>query len=182
MGHAPIVADTTYSINRSNQISKTMNNISISNKQPFLQRDLTKQLLIWGIKSLCIFLLLYTANEKIADHKRFYKGLTKIQFLTDYALTISWLVPITEIAVALAIILPWTQKLGLYLFTIMMGIFTFYIASMLLWAEKKPCHCGGAIEMLTWEQHLVFNISFILMAIFGIYLHKNENQNLNFKN
>jgi len=153
-----------------------MDSISIKTRPPFLQRNLTKQLLIWGIKGLCIFLLCYTANEKIADHERFYKGLTKIQYIKDYALTISWLVPITEIAVAIAIILPPTQKLGLYLFTIMMSIFTIYIASMLLWAEKKPCHCGGAIETLTWGQHLLFNIGFTLIAIFGIYLHKNHNR------
>lgn len=156
--------------------SKTMNSTSITAKQRFLKRDQIKQFLILGIKAICIILLVYTAKEKLADHERFYKGLQKIQYLKDYALTISWLVPIIEIAVAAVIILPWTQKLGLYLFTIMMSIFTLYISSMLLWAEKKPCHCGGAIETLTWGQHLVFNVGFILIAIFGIYLHKNHNR------
>lgn len=156
-----------------------MDSTSVTTKQLFQQRDQLKQLLILAIKGLCIFLLIYTAKEKIVDHERFYKGLQKIQLLKDYAQTISWLVPATEIAVALAIIIPKTQKLGLYLFTIMMSIFTLYIASMLLWAEKKPCHCGGAIETLTWGQHLVFNIGFILMAIFGIYLHKNSNRKIN---
>lgn len=151
-----------------------MNSTSITAKQPFLQKDQIKQLLILGIKLLCIFLLVYTAKEKLDDHERFLRGLQKIQFLKDYALTISWLVPFSEIAVAAVIIFPWTQKLGLYLFTIMMSIFTLYIASMLLWAENKPCHCGGAIETLTWGQHLVFNTVFILIAIFGIYLHKNS--------
>ena len=153
-----------------------MNSTSITAKRPFLQKDQIKLLLILGIKALCIILLVYTAKEKLEDHERFYKGLTKIQHIKDYALTISWMVPISEIAVAAVIILPWTQKLGFYLFTIMMSIFTIYIASMLLWAEKKPCHCGGAIETLTWGQHLVFNMAFILLGIFAIYLHKNDNR------
>jgi len=153
-----------------------MNSTSITAKRPFLERAQIKQLLIMGIKALCIILLVYTAKEKLEDHERFYKGLSKIQYIKDYALTISWLVPIFEIVVAAVIILPLTQKLGFYLFTIMMSIFTLYIASMLLWAEKKPCHCGGAIETLTWGQHLVFNIAFILLGIFAIYLHKNDDR------
>ncbi|SOD13910.1 MauE/DoxX family redox-associated membrane protein [Pedobacter xixiisoli] len=153
-----------------------MNSTSISSKQPLLQRYQIKQILIYGIKALCIFLLIYTAKEKIVDHERFLRGLQRIQFLNDRALTISWLVPISELAIALILIIPQTQKLGLYLFTIMMSIFTLHISSMLLWAENKPCHCGGAIETLTWGQHLVFNIGFILISIFGIYLHKNSNR------
>lgn len=153
-----------------------MNSTSITGKPPFYQRHQTKQLLINGITGLCIFLLVYTAQAKIVEHDQFYKGLSKIQYLKNYALTISWLVPISELAIALALIIPQTQKLGLYFFTIMMSIFTLYIASMLLWAEKKPCHCGGAIASLTWEQHLLFNIGFILLAIFAIYLHKNINR------
>lgn len=89
---------------------------------------------------------------------------------------ISWLVPVSELAIALVIIIPQAQRIGLYLFTIMMSIFTLYIASMLLWAEKRPCHCGGAISSLTWEQHLAFNIGFILLSIVAIYLHKTYNR------
>lgn len=151
-----------------------MNSSSIKGSTPFYKKHQTKQLLITGITGLCIFLLVYTAQGKLAEQDKFYKGMLKIPYLKDYALTISWLVPISEIAIALLLIIPKTQRLGLYLFTSMMGIFTLYIASMLLWAEKKPCHCGGAISALTWEQHLLFNIAFILLAIFGIYLHKKQ--------
>lgn len=152
-----------------------MNSTSITGKQPFYKRNQAKQLLITGITGLCIFLLVYTAQAKIVEHDQFHKGLLKTPYLKDYALIISWLVPISELAIASLLIIPKTQRLGLYLFTIMMSIFTLYIASMLIWAEKKPCHCGGAIETLTWGQHLVFNIGFILLGIFGIYLHKNNN-------
>jgi uncharacterized membrane protein YphA (DoxX/SURF4 family) len=156
-----------------------MESTSMTTKRPFLKRDQFKQFLITGITGLCIFLLVYTAQAKIAEHGQFYKGLLYTTYLKDYALTISWLVPFTELAIALLLIIPRTQRQGLYLFVLLMSAFTLYIASMLLWAETKTCHCGGAISSLTWEQHLMFNIGFILIAIFGIYLRKNSNRKIN---
>lgn len=134
--------------------------------------DHTKTNLILGICSCCIFLLVYTAYAKIEDHNRFYKGLLRISYIGNYALLISWLVPLIELFVAALLIIPKTQKLGLYLFTGLMGVFTFYILSMLFWANKLPCHCGGAIEKLSWPQHFWFNIGFMALASFAIWLSK----------
>jgi len=134
--------------------------------------DQSKTNLIWAICYCCIFLLSYTAYAKIEDHSRFYKGLLNISYIGDYALLISWLVPLSEILIAVLLLIPKMQKLGLYLFAVMMGVFTLYIASMLLWATKLPCHCGGAIEKLSWNQHLWFNLGFIALASLAIWLKK----------
>lgn len=134
--------------------------------------DQSKTNLIWAICYCCIFLLIYTAYAKIEDHSRFYKGLLRISYIGNYALLISWLVPLSEILIAVLLLIPKMQKLGLYLFAVMMGVFTLYIASMLLWASKLPCHCGGAIEKLSWNQHLWFNLGFIALAGLAIWLKK----------
>jgi len=128
--------------------------------------------LIWAICYCCIFLLIYTAYAKIEDHNRFYKGLLRISYIGNYALLISWLVPLSEILIAVLLLIPQLQKWGLYFFAVMMGVFTLYIASMLLWATKLPCHCGGAIEKLSWNQHLWFNLGFIALASLAIWLKK----------
>lgn len=135
-------------------------------------RDQTKTNLIWAISYCCIFLLIYTAYAKIEDHDRFYKGLLPISYIGNYALLISWLVPLSEILIAVLLLIPQLQKWGLYLFAAMMGVFTLYIAGMLLWASKLPCHCGGAIEKLSWNQHLWFNLGFIALASLAIWLKK----------
>jgi len=132
----------------------------------------SKTNLIWAICYCCIFLLSYTAYAKIEDHSRFYKGLLRISYIGNYALLISWLVPLSEILIAVLLLIPQLQKCGLYLFAAMMGVFTLYIASMLLWATKLPCHCGGAIEKLSWSQHLWFNLGFIALASLAIWLKK----------
>lgn len=131
-----------------------------------------KQTLITCICLACIFLFTYTAYAKIVDHERFLKGLSKVQRLENYAIYISWLAPIMELLISLLLIIPKTQILGLKIFTAIMGIFTLYITVMLLWAEKLPCNCGGAIEKLSWTQHLWFNLGFIVLSSLAIWLSK----------
>lgn len=137
-----------------------------------------KELLIVGICLICLFLFLHAAYGKIVDHEAFAKGLSKVSFIGAYAEAIAWLVPIVEIGVALLLIIPTTHKMGLYLFTGTMGVFTLYIGSMLLWKEKLPCHCNLFVEKLSWGAHLWFNLAFIGLSVTAILLGRS---NLNFK-
>ena len=63
---------------------------------------------------------------------------------------------------------------GLWGFLLTMTAFTIYIGSMWLWAEKLPCHCNLIIEKLSWGEHVVFNLAFIGLAAFALWLMKNE--------
>jgi hypothetical protein len=150
---------------------------SINKKAWFQISEKSKEWLIFSICLICIFLFLYTANSKLQDHTRFLKGLSRVQVIGSFARYISWAVPVAEIAIAILMVIPQTCKWGLYGFTILMSIFTFYIISMVLWATELPCHCGGAIEKLTWTQHIWFNLAFISLSIFALLLSK-----LNLKN
>ncbi|MFI5140403.1 MAG: MauE/DoxX family redox-associated membrane protein, partial [Sphingobacteriales bacterium] len=122
----------------------------------------------------CIFLFLSTAHSKWADHVRFLKGLSRVTFIGGYAFYISWLVPAAEVLISLLLIIPQTYKWGLYGFTGLMTLFTGYIVSMVLWAKKLPFHCGGAIEKLSWAQHIWFNLAFIAIALFALWLSKTK--------
>ena len=122
-----------------------------------------------------MFLFLYTAQSKWIDHSRFLNGLSRVTFIGGYALYISWLVPAAEALIALFLIIPQTYKWGLYGFIGLMTLFTGYIVSMVLWAKKLPCHCGGAIEKLSWTQHIWFNLAFIAIAVFALWLSSANN-------
>lgn len=121
-----------------------------------------------------MFLFLYTAYSKWTDHARFLKGLTKVKWIGSNAGYISWLVPLAEVLISLLLIIPQTYKWGLYGFTGLMALFTGYIISMVLWANKLPCHCGGAIEKLTWTQHIWFNMAFMALSVFALWLSKSK--------
>ena len=134
--------------------------------------SIARTTLITGTTLACIFLFVYTAQAKLLERESFQDSMQAIPYIERYAETISWLVPITELCIALLLIVPGTQRLGLLLFAAVMAMFTLYIASMLLWAEKLPCSCGGAIENLSWNQHIWFNLGFIALAIVAAWLKK----------
>ncbi len=133
---------------------------------------------VFGIGLLCIFLFIYTGYSKLADHQRFLKGLTHVQLVGRFAAFVSWFVPIAELAAATLMIIPGTFKIGLKAFIVLMVLFTGYIMAVLFWAKRVPCHCGGAIEKLSWTQHIWFNLAFMAMAIVALCL---SNSKTNFK-
>lgn len=136
-----------------------------------------KAILITVIRYLCLFLFVYTAYAKLVDHERFYRGLTKVYMVSNQASVISYLVPSVEILISILLIVPKTFKVGLIMFVVTMTAFTVYIISALIWEPKLPCHCGGAIEKLSWTQHIWFNIAFIILAIAALWI-SNINKSL----
>jgi hypothetical protein len=142
----------------------------ILKRERFRLSELVKERIIIGIRYICLFLFMYTAYAKIVDHERFYKGLTRVHVISAFAVFISYAVPVIEIIVSVLLLIPQTEKAGLYAFTGIMSAFTLYIISAMIWEPKLPCHCGGAIEKLSWGQHIWFNLAFIVLAIIAIRL------------
>jgi hypothetical protein len=153
---------------------------STINKQTRFQlTEKAKEWVVLGICLICMFLFLCTAYSKVAEHDRFLKGISKVALIGGFAGYLSWLVPAAELLVAALLIIAQTCKWGLQGFIVLMTLFTGYILSMVLWAEKLPCHCSGAIEKLSWTQHVWFNLAFIAMAASAPRLSKKKT---NFKN
>lgn len=135
----------------------------------------TKDRLANLIRYICIFLFVYTSYTKIVDHSRFLVGLKNVQMISPNAGMISWLVPGLEMLVALLLIIPNTVRIGLTAFLTMMIGFTGYIIAAIIWEPHLPCNCGGAIESLSWMQHIWFNLVFIMMAITALRISKFSN-------
>jgi hypothetical protein len=148
---------------------------TIIRKTKFQFSDKTKDHVILGICLICMALFLYTACSKILDHARFLSGLSRVELTSKFAGYIAWLVPAAEILIAALLLIPKTCKWGLYAFATLMILFTCYILGMLFWATNLPCHCGGAIEKLSWTQHVWFNLVFIGLPIFALQLIKHKN-------
>ena len=144
----------------------------ILKREKFPYSGHAKDGLVIGIRFICMALFLYTAYAKIIDHDRFLNGLTRVHLISGFAVFISFAVPVIEIIVALLLLIPQTAKLGLYSFTAIMLSFTIYIISAMIWEKHLPCHCGGAIEKLSWGQHIWFNLTFIVITIIALRLIK----------
>jgi len=145
------------------------------------------------ISHLLIFLFGYTAISKLnlfsysipftwekfklIDTTSFRDAMLKSAVLRPYVNELSYIIPISEIVICLLLIFTRTKKAGYYLSLLALVLFTVYIIYILVaYTNNLPCACGGVISLLSWKQHLLFNIFFILITIRAIYLTNKQQQ------
>ena len=126
------------------------------------------------ISSLLILLFVYTATSKLLDYNSFKHVLVKSPLIGDVAGIIALALPITEAVVSLLLFIPPTRLWGLYGSFALMSVFTLYLAYMILFTPNLPCSCGGVLRQMTWNQHLVFNIFFLLLSLTGVVLQRKQ--------
>lgn len=114
-------------------------------------------------------LFIYAATSKILDFENFQVQLGQSPMLSAFAIYVSYAVPLTEIIISVLLISTRGRMLGLILFYGLMAMFTSYIYIILNYSSFIPCSCGGLLEELSWNQHILFNIVFLLLSIVGIY-------------
>lgn len=125
------------------------------------------------INSICylfIFLFVYAALSKLIDYETFTIQMAQSPLLTAFAGYLGWIVPFVEIVVALLLFFTTSRVVGLYASFLIMVLFTGYIFLILNFSDFVPCSCGGVLEKMTWHQHLVFNVFFILLAGVAMFL------------
>lgn len=130
------------------------------------------------IVALCIMLFIYAALTKLLAYEQSTLQLARIPMFKSTAGFIAWFIPASELTIAAFLGFEKTRLLGLYSFLGMMIMFTLYIAYNLFISDIFFCVCGGALEMLTWSEHLLFNIAFILLVSIGIAIYRRQNKNL----
>ena len=111
-----------------------------------------------------ILLFAYTGSSKLLGHQLFLSHLMQIQLLKTIAEPVSYLLPAVEILTAIFLAIDKMEILGLWLAAFLMTTFTIYVAGMLILKSSLPCTCGGVISSMTWKQHLLFNIFFMLLS------------------
>jgi hypothetical protein len=122
------------------------------------------------ISSLFILLFVYTAVSKLSTIRMFQVVLHKSPLIGEFNVLLSWAVPITELLITALLFVPRTRRLGLAVSLALMSLFTLYLCYMLLFTPDLPCSCGGVLKTLTWNEHLLFNIFFIFLAVTGLWL------------
>lgn len=124
------------------------------------------------ISLLFIILFLYAAISKLMDYSLFKVQIAQSPVLKAYASIVAWIIPVTESIVSLLLFIPRCRAIGLYAAFVLMLLFTGYIIAILFLSKDLPCSCGGILESLTWHEHILFNVFFILLALLGIILSR----------
>jgi hypothetical protein len=124
---------------------------------------------------LYIFLLVYAAMNKGLDFESFKVELGQSPLLSAFASWISWTVLIVESAIAILLLFPKTRIMALYAGFSLMSMFTAYIFIMLNYSFFLACSCGGILEKMSWKEHLLFNLVFVVLAALALWLNHYQN-------
>lgn len=128
-----------------------------------------KNLIIEIITALLVLLFLHTAVSKLLDLDGFARDMNNQPFPNSFTPLLIWVLPMSEIIIAGALLFEKTRTIALYASLILMSLFTIYTALVLLHVfEYIPCSCGGVVRYLSWPQHLVFNLFFTAISFWAI--------------
>lgn len=130
------------------------------------------------IVSAYAFLYAYTGINKLLKLSRFTESIAGSGLPDKLARLIGWGIPVLELLLACMLIIPkkQIQQLGLCISTALMGLFTVYIIANLIAVEDLMCSCGGAIESMSWKEHLAFNLCWMAAGIYALRQSKNKKQ------
>ncbi|MNL57445.1 hypothetical protein D3C87_1810090 [compost metagenome] len=115
---------------------------------------------------------MYTAASKLFTISSFASTLAKSPLIGNMNYVVAWGIPIIEVIISIVLIFPSFRRVGLYAALTLMVAFTLYLIYMILSDSKLPCHCGGVISTMSWQQHIWFNMAFIVLAITGLVIDK----------
>lgn len=124
---------------------------------------------------LLILLWVYAAAGKLMQFETFRLQMAR-QHLGEFITPLlPYGLPFAELGCAGLLVFPLTRSAGLVLSVFLMSVFTGYIGLVLLHAFGNiPCACGGVISALGWRSHFVFNIFFLLLSTYTLYVHRRE--------
>lgn len=133
-----------------------------------------KNAVIIIIAYLFIALFIYTSVSKIAGFDTYLHDLRRSPLLGPFALFISIAIPASELGVSALLANPKTRERGFIgAFTLML-LFTLYVGYVLTFRTERPCTCGGIIRELSWPNHMIFNLLFLLLSLVGILIQRRK--------
>jgi len=123
-------------------------------------------------KYLIVLLFCYTAISKIMSFNDFVYQLEKSPLIPiDFGMIFGIIIILLELVSSY--FLFYKEHIGLYISLYLMVLFTTYLYTIINYSYYIPCSCGGVLEKLDWNTHIIFNLIFILLIIISIFLKKN---------
>jgi uncharacterized membrane protein YphA (DoxX/SURF4 family) len=125
---------------------------------------------IYAVSLLHVLLFTYAAISKVLDFENFRVQLGQSPLLSAYADYTALAVPASELLICGLLLVSKTRIIGLFAAYSLMVMFTAYIYIILNFSSFVPCSCGGILEDMSWNQHMAFNIAFIVLSIIAVLL------------
>jgi uncharacterized membrane protein YphA (DoxX/SURF4 family) len=134
-----------------------------------------KSLILEIAGGLIILLFAYASISKILNFPHFINEINNQPLPNEWTPFLVYAIPTLEIIIVVMLVVPPWRTWGFIMSAIFMSIFTVYASVILLHGfSYVPCSCGGVIEHLSWQQHLILNIGYLLLSILGCLLSITE--------
>ncbi|HZY82829.1 MAG TPA: MauE/DoxX family redox-associated membrane protein [Cyclobacteriaceae bacterium] len=133
-----------------------------------------KELLIDVVSALFVVLFFYAAASKLLDYDKFKVQIGQSPLLTAFSGIVAWLVPAIEIIIATQLLVLRFRLWALYASFGLMVMFSAYIVVITRFSDYVPCSCGGVLEKMNWNEHLLFNLVFVVLAFVAILFYPKE--------
>lgn len=125
-----------------------------------------RKLLIQLAVFVLVIIWTYSGLEKLLDWNRSWNAFHNQTFPSDLADILSYVVPISELVLALLLVLGNTRWWGLMGSLLLLTVFATYVG-LVWWGAfpRVPCNCAGFMESMGWGAHLVMNLFLLSMAV-----------------
>lgn len=131
-----------------------------------------------AISSFFILLFVYASVSKLTDFEMFQVQLAQSPMFGNYSNYVSYMTIASELFIVLLLFSKKFQLFGLYASLGLMSAFTVYIYLILNYSDSIPCSCGGVLENMDWNTHLIFNMSCVVLAIIAIFATASKNKKI----
>lgn len=123
-----------------------------------------------------VFLFTYAALAKLKDFKMFEIQIGQSPILEPFAWILVWLVPGVEVVLSIVLFFDRFRLNGMYASVTLMSLFTYYIIAATTLTPYVPCSCGGILESMGWNEHLIFNIGVVVLGVAAILMMEGDRQ------
>ena len=126
---------------------------------------------------LLALLFLYTALSKLFDFRHFIRAINNQPFDNRYTPVLVVAIPLAEILTGILLLVPKSRLAGFSLSSILMLVFTMYVGLVTFhFYDRVPCGCAGVFQRMSWPEHLVFNVLFLLLSVLGLRIALFQNK------
>jgi len=134
-----------------------------------IKENIRRQRLIVAITIVLMAMWIPVVIDKWAYFELFASGMMNQPMSGQFNRFLVYLLPVLESLTVLLLIMGRTRTLGMLFSLVLMFLFTGYVGLALIgvW-EKLPCSCGSVIKTLSWKQHFIFNLSFLILSAYGL--------------
>lgn len=124
---------------------------------------------------LLIILWSYAAVTKLSNMEKSRMEMLNQVFPPWMAEVLVWLVPLTELLLAILLLFRGTRPKALFGSLLLLVAFTGYVGLVMTGIfGRVPCSCGGILRTMPYWAHLIFNLCYTGIAALGLYLHRND--------